>query len=108
VVRDVAGNPTFDAAGMLRYDFQAALLTRDAVSPSIGPGQVLSSIIMFAVVYLLLFWVWVYVLNDKIQKGPHPVRIDARPHGGWWPAAAGRAAHQESLSEAKDERPPEA
>ena len=34
-----------------------------------GP-HVLASIFMFGFVYLLLFVVWVYVLNDKIQHGP--------------------------------------
>jgi cytochrome d ubiquinol oxidase subunit I len=46
------------------------LRTRDAYSKSLTAGQVLSSIIMFGVIYALLFAVWVYVLNDKIQHGP--------------------------------------
>src|SRR5439155_19444242 len=32
--------------------------------------QVLASIVMFGLVYFLLFVVWVYVLNNKIQHGP--------------------------------------
>ena len=32
--------------------------------------QVLASILMFGFVYFLLFVVWVYVLNEKIQHGP--------------------------------------
>ena len=32
--------------------------------------QVLGSIIMFGLVYLLLFAVWVYVLTRKIRHGP--------------------------------------
>jgi cytochrome d ubiquinol oxidase subunit I len=31
---------------------------------------VLGSIVMFAVIYALLFAVWVFVLNGKIQHGP--------------------------------------
>jgi cytochrome d ubiquinol oxidase subunit I len=46
------------------------LKTSDGVSSSLAAGQVLSSIIMFGVIYLLLFAVWVYVLNSKIQHGP--------------------------------------
>ncbi|HOQ91192.1 MAG TPA: cytochrome ubiquinol oxidase subunit I, partial [Candidatus Hydrogenedentes bacterium] len=50
------------------------LKTQDAWSPSLDAQQVLGSLIMFGVVYLLLFAVWIYTLNDKIQKGPdyHP------------------------------------
>jgi cytochrome d ubiquinol oxidase subunit I len=51
--------------GMLRTD--------QALSESITGGMVLSSIIMFGLIYLLLFAVWVYVLNGKIQHGPDPV-----------------------------------
>jgi cytochrome d ubiquinol oxidase subunit I len=101
VVRDADGNPTFDAAGMLVYDLKEGLLTRDAVSRSITGGQVLTSIIMFSLIYFLLFWIWLYVLNDKIQKGPKPVVLDGRP-GGWLAATAGRTLHEESMSEAKD------
>ncbi len=46
------------------------LRTRDALSKSVVAGQVLGSIIMFAVIYLLLFVVFLYILNDKIQHGP--------------------------------------
>ena len=53
---------------------------------------------------LLLFWIWIYVLNDKIQKGPEPVIISAGGKGGWLSATAGRTLHEESMSEAKDSR----
>ena len=46
------------------------LRTRDAYSHNLSSGQVVSSIIMFGLIYALLFAVWVYVLNDKIQHGP--------------------------------------
>jgi len=49
------------------------LRTSDALSESVTAGMVLSSIIMFGLIYLLLFVVWVYVLNSKIQHGPEPV-----------------------------------
>jgi cytochrome d ubiquinol oxidase subunit I len=48
------------------------LLTSDALSESVTGGMVLSSIIMFGLIYLLLFFVWIYVLNSKIQHGPEP------------------------------------
>ena len=36
-------------------------------------GHVLASIIMFGVIYLLLFVLWIILLNSKIQHGPEPV-----------------------------------
>jgi cytochrome d ubiquinol oxidase subunit I len=49
------------------------LRTSEAVSQNLASSQVFGSIIMFAVIYALLFAVWIYLLNDKIQKGPEPV-----------------------------------
>ena len=46
------------------------LRTSDALSKSVRANYVLASIIMFSIVYTLLFIVWVYVMNDKIQHGP--------------------------------------
>jgi cytochrome d ubiquinol oxidase subunit I len=46
------------------------LRTRDAVSVSVGSGQVLASIVLFALIYLLLFVLFLYLMNEKIQKGP--------------------------------------
>jgi cytochrome bd ubiquinol oxidase subunit I len=51
------------------------LRTGDAVSPSLAASQVLGSIIMFGVIYTLLFALWIYLLNDKIQRGPEPVSL---------------------------------
>jgi cytochrome bd ubiquinol oxidase subunit I len=42
----------------------------DSVSKSVPAGQVLTSIIMFGVIYALLFAVWIFVLNSKIVHGP--------------------------------------
>ncbi len=46
------------------------LRTADGLSESVTAEQVLTSIIMFGIIYSLLFAVWVYVLNSKIQHGP--------------------------------------
>ena len=77
VVRDAAGEVAFDQAGMVRYKLEEGLLTRNGVSESVKGGEVLASIVMFSVIYALLFAVWIYVLNDKIQHGPHPVHAAA-------------------------------
>jgi cytochrome d ubiquinol oxidase subunit I len=46
------------------------LKTADGLSESVTAEQVLSSIILFGIIYSLLFAVWVFVLNGKIQHGP--------------------------------------
>jgi cytochrome bd ubiquinol oxidase subunit I len=46
------------------------LRTADALSKVVTANQVLFSLIMFALVYLLLFALFVYLLNKKIQHGP--------------------------------------
>jgi cytochrome d ubiquinol oxidase subunit I len=47
------------------------LRTSDALSPAVSAGDVLTSLILFGLVYLLLFILFVYLLNEKIQHGPH-------------------------------------
>jgi cytochrome bd ubiquinol oxidase subunit I len=49
------------------------LRTSEAVSQNLAGSQVFGSIIMFGVIYIMLFAVWIYLLNDKIQKGRSPV-----------------------------------
>lgn len=46
------------------------LRTSEAVSPNISPAQVLFSVGMFVVLYLILFILFIYLLNEKIQHGP--------------------------------------
>ena len=53
------------------------LRTSDALSESVTGGMVLTSLIMFGLIYLMLFAVWIYVLNGKIQHGPDPVKVHA-------------------------------
>lgn len=69
------------------------LRTSDALSESVTSGMVLSSIMMFGVIYLFLFVVWITVLNSKIQHGPEPVTVAHQPTtgSGLLEAAARRA-----------------
>jgi cytochrome d ubiquinol oxidase subunit I len=107
LIRDASGAPQLDTAGMIQYNLQEGLLTRNAVSEAVSGGQVLGSIIMFSLIYSLLFWIWLYVLNDKIQKGPKPVVIGGSSAKGWLSASAARTIHEDTMSEAKDVRPQE-
>jgi cytochrome d ubiquinol oxidase subunit I len=49
------------------------LRTSDAVSKAIVADQVVGSIIVFLLIYVMLFAVWVYVLDGRIKHGPEPV-----------------------------------
>ncbi len=49
------------------------LRTSDAVSRNLTAPQITGSIVMFGVIYTLLFALWIFLLNDKIQKGPEPI-----------------------------------
>lgn len=54
------------------------LRTSDALSSSVKAEQVLTSLIMFTVVYFTLFVLFLYLLNKKIKHGPdwQPVEND--------------------------------
>lgn len=46
------------------------LRTSEALSKAVSADQVLFSIIMFLLIYALLFILFLYLLNEKIKKGP--------------------------------------
>jgi cytochrome bd ubiquinol oxidase subunit I len=46
------------------------LRTSDAFSKTVGAGPIVTSLILFAAVYALLFSVFIFLLNHKIQHGP--------------------------------------
>jgi cytochrome d ubiquinol oxidase subunit I len=80
----------------LRTD--AGLSNRKVVVAS----QVLASILMFGLVYFLLFLVWVFVLNNQIQRGPAAPGTSS-PGGLADAAAANKPAGGESLMTVGDE-----
>lgn len=49
------------------------LRTVDGVSPNIVGAQVFVSLLMFIALYALLFVLFLYLLNEKIQHGPEPL-----------------------------------
>jgi len=55
------------------------LRTSDGLSAIVKANAIVTSLILFAAVYALLFAVFVYLLNDKIQHGPDDA--DLEPHG---------------------------
>lgn len=73
LLADANGQWIHDSEGFLQFDEASGLRTENAVSRTVTGGEVLASIIMFGLVYLMLFLVWISVLHHKIQKGPEPV-----------------------------------
>jgi cytochrome d ubiquinol oxidase subunit I len=55
------------------------LRTSQGLSAVVSANQVLSSLIMFSIVYLLLFAAFVFLLNEKIRHGPD--EADLQPTG---------------------------
>jgi len=98
------GTLRVNEAGVVEYDESLGLRTADAASPAIEADQVLGSIVMFGLIYSLLFAVWVFVLNDKIQKGPEPIEGERGEDEAFLDAAARRPGHKDTLTSSKSER----
>lgn len=52
------------------------LRTADAASPTVGAGEILSSIILFSGVYLLLGVLYVFLVAREVKHGPRPVAVE--------------------------------
>jgi cytochrome d ubiquinol oxidase subunit I len=78
------------------------LRTADAASPGVSSGEVIGSIVMFGLIYGMLFLVWVFVLNSKIQHGPEEEGGEegAGKERGFLAAASARPGG-ESMTDAK-------
>lgn len=58
------------------------LRTSDALSKVVEAGQVWFSLILFMIIYALLFVLFIYLLNEKIQHGPeNPDEISSEYEG---------------------------
>ena len=44
--------------------------TSQGISPAVHPSHIAASIFMFSAVYMLLFLLFLFLLNHKIEKGP--------------------------------------
>jgi cytochrome d ubiquinol oxidase subunit I len=55
------------------------LRTSDAVSVTVSGGEILFSIILFGLVYLLLGVLYVFLLTRKVQHGPEPLHSSEVP-----------------------------
>jgi cytochrome d ubiquinol oxidase subunit I len=46
--------------------------TAQAVSPLVSAGEILASLVMFAVLYSLMFALWLFLIAKTVRKGPEP------------------------------------
>lgn len=100
VAAEVGRQPWIVYPTMMNGVLGGGLRTTDAVSESVTADHVLGSLIMFGVIYLLLFVLWIMLLNKKIQHGPDPVDVRERDAAlGALVAASRRLGHQRSLTE---------
>ncbi len=92
-------------AGRQPWVVYGLLRTEDAISETVTGEMVLSSILMFGFVYALLFVVWVYVMNGKIQHGPDPVQGEPPPEARSLLEAVARMVNPSgpSMSGARDD-----
>lgn len=78
--------------------------TAHGISPRVKPGEILTSVVMFCLVYVPLFAVWLYVLNDRIQRGPEDTAMPGRTTAGGLMEAASRLETDDfSMTMAKDQ-----
>jgi len=107
VPRDAGGELALGPDGVVEYDASQALRTTDGVSRAVSAEQVAGSLVMFGLIYLMLGAVWIFLLNEKIQRGPKPLEVPASEGhpGGFFESAQQRPAHGDSMTEAHEERP---
>jgi len=54
------------------------LRTSEAASPGVSAAQIITSLILFGLIYLLLFVLFIYLLNEKIHHGPDEESMEGR------------------------------
>lgn len=54
--------------------------TSEAVSPLVSAGQILASLVLFLLIYLALFTLFIYLLDQKIRHGPLADDLDMAYH----------------------------
>jgi cytochrome bd ubiquinol oxidase subunit I len=86
--------------GLFHYDGTQGLRTEDAVSRVLTPAELRASLAVFGVIYLLLLAVWLFTLNDQIQRGPEAGHVHATGAAERLvEVAAARPAHVGSLAD---------
>jgi cytochrome d ubiquinol oxidase subunit I len=58
-----------------------SMRTARVASPAVSAGEVLASLLMFAIVYASMFALWLFLLGRAVAKGPRPVGSQAEVTG---------------------------
>ncbi|HEY4831973.1 MAG TPA: cytochrome ubiquinol oxidase subunit I [Waddliaceae bacterium] len=79
----IANQAGWVSAEMGRYPWivQGLLRISEGLSKSVSAEQILGSIIIFGIVYIFLFILFVYLLNEKIKHGPTDKDLGSPYHG---------------------------
>jgi cytochrome d ubiquinol oxidase subunit I len=86
--------------GRQPYVIYGLLRTADAVSPVIAAASVMTSLIVYATVYAIVFGAGIWYLRRLIQKGPHPHEPPQHTgHGDKTPARPLSAADENVTAE---------
>ncbi len=85
IVKNTSGDFVLDQDQKIQYEkttiklqdgrsatITAGLKTSEGISKAIRGEEVIASIVLFTLIYLLLGGVWIFILNRKIQAGPDP------------------------------------
>lgn len=62
--------------GRQPWSVYGLLRTQHSASVSVSPDEIMISIILFACVYMLLFILFLFLLDRKIKRGPHELHED--------------------------------
>ena len=83
------------------------LKTSEAASVVVTGAEVLTSLILFGLIYLMLLLAWIYVMDAKIRLGPDPMDAQPAPAGDerWLDTATRRAdaSAEDSMTEVRKE-----
>jgi cytochrome d ubiquinol oxidase subunit I len=52
---------------------QGLLRTSEGFSPNLKSYEIIISLVLFALTYVLLLFSWIYILNKEIQHGPEHI-----------------------------------
>ena len=106
VVANQAGWATAEI-GRQPWIVYGMLKTTDGVSKAVSGAEVLTSMIMFGLVYSLLLLVWVYVMDSKIRLGPEEMEasVAGEARERWLDTATRRtdASAGDSMTDARSE-----
>lgn len=78
----IANQVGWVTAEMGRYPWivQGLLRISEGLSKTVTANQIFGSIIMFSVVYIFLFILFLYLLNEKIKEGPSEIDLSTTYH----------------------------